>query len=213
MAVATSAAERPTPRIPAPNQSVQASSELAAEQRMVEEIVTRSFPHLAHADIRLSPFRSDSDYFRPSFGAARFLTGVRMRYFILINRAWATQGAPSEGVQSILAHELAHLEDLSQGKRIRLFRLAGLLSRTRRARFERRADLLAIARGYGPGLKAYRVWLYAHVPAAKLAEKRRNYLSPEEIDAVLEVTARRPDLFEYWRRHVPLTMAAIQSVR
>jgi hypothetical protein len=158
-------------------------------------------------------FRSDSDYFRTSFSATRFATGVKMRYFVLVNPEWRTQGAPIEGVQAILAHELAHVEDLAGEKRIRLFGLAGLLSETRTARFERRADLNAVARGYGSGLKTYRAWLYNHVPAEKLAEKRRDYFSPEEIDAILAATAEHPDLFDYWLRHVPLSLADVHAVR
>jgi hypothetical protein len=184
-----------------------------SEEQLVREIIARSFPKLMGVDIRLKQFRSDSDYFRTSFSAARFMAGVKMRYFVLVNPEWRRQGAPIEGVRSILAHELAHVEDLTRGKRIRLFRLTGLLSKTRRARFERQADLKAIARDYGSGLKAYRAWLYNHVSAEKLPEKRRDYFSPEEIDAVLAATAQHSDLFDFWLRHVPMTLADIQSVR
>jgi len=155
----------------------------------------------------------DADYFRTSFSAARFMAGVKMRYFVLVNPEWRSQEAPVDGVRSILAHELAHVEELARGKRIRLFRLVGLLSNARRARFERKADLTALARDYGSGLKAYRTWLYEHVPAERLAEKRRDYFSPEEIAAILAATARRPELFDYWIRHVPMTLKEIQSAR
>jgi hypothetical protein len=184
-----------------------------SEEQLLSEIITRSFPNLIGIDIRVKRFRSEADYFRTSFSATRFATGVKMRYFVLVNPEWRTQGAPIAGVQAILAHELAHVEDLAEEKRIRLFGLAGLLSETRTARFERRADLRAVARGYGPGLKAYRAWLYNHVAAEKLAEKRRDYFSPEEIDAILAATAEHPDLFDYWLRHVPLSLADVHAVR
>jgi hypothetical protein len=116
-------------------------------------------------------------------------------------------------VRSILAHELAHLEELSQGNRIRLFRLTGLLLKGWTARFERRADLTALARDYGLGLKAYRTWLYDHIPAAALEEKRRDYFSPDEVDAILAATTSRPDLFDYWRQHVPMALPDIQAAR
>lgn len=183
------------------------------EEKLVSEIIARSFPNLIGIDIRVKHFQSDSDYFRTSFSAARFATGMKMRYFILVNPEWRTRGAPVEGVQAILAHELAHVEDLTRGKRIRLFGLAGLVSDTRTARFERRADLEAVARDYGAGLKVYRAWLYNHVPAEKLAEKRRDYFSPEEIDAILAATAQHPDLFDYWLRHVPMTLADVHAAR
>ena len=136
-----------------------------------------------------------------------------MRYYVEVNPEWRTQGAPVDGVRSILAHELAHVEELSQGNRIRLFRLTGLLLKGWTARFERRADLTALARDYGLGLKTYRTWLYDHVPAAALEEKRRDYFSPDEIDAILALATSRPDLFGYWREHVPMTLTDIQAAR
>ena len=186
---------------------------LAVEEQMVRDIVARSFPSLEGVDIRLRPFRSDSDYFRTSFSPLRFLFGAHMRYFVLVNPGWSVGGAPVEGVRSILAHELAHVDDLKRGKRIRLIRLVGLLSSARAARFERRADLNAIRRDYGAGLKAYRAWLYDHVPVDKLAEKRRDYFSPEEIDALVTAVAQNPVLLDYWLHHVPMNLADIQWVR
>jgi len=46
--------------------------------------------------------------------------------------------------------------------------------------------LEAIKRGYGEGLKEYRLWLYGAVPAKSLPGKRKDYLSPEEIDAAIK---------------------------
>jgi hypothetical protein len=186
---------------------------LASEDQLVRDIIGRSFPKLSGVEIRLKEFQSNSDYFRTSFSAIRFLTGRKMRYYVRVNPDWRRQGAPVDGVQSILAHELAHIEDLSRGKRIRLFRLTGLLFKGWTARFERRADLTALARDYGSGLKAYRAWLYDHVPAEKLGEKRRDYFTPDEIDAILAAAASRPDVFDYWRRQVPMNLTEIQAVR
>ena len=180
---------------------------------MLRDIIARSFPNLKGVDIRLKVFRSDSDYFRTSFSAVRFIVGLKMRYFVSVNPEWRRQGAPVEGVRSILAHELAHVDDLKRGKRIRLFRLVGLLSKSRSARLERQADLNAIVRDYGSGLKGYRAWLYEHIPRNKLAEKRRDYFSPEEIDAIVAAATQNPDLFDYWIHHVPLNLADIQSAR
>jgi len=81
------------------------------------------------------------------------------------------------------------------------------------AEFERWADLKAISLGYGEGLKEYRRWLYSNVPASKLAEKRRNYFSPDEIDAIVSASHKRPELLEYWLKHVPLSLAQVLAVK
>ena len=46
------------------------------------------------------------------------------------------------------------------------------------------ADLEAIRRGYGNGLKSYRRLVYAHIAPSKLQTKLHNYFSPEEIAAI-----------------------------
>ena len=111
----------------------QTADALLPEEQLVSEVIARSFPNLIGIDIRVKRFQSDSDYFRTSFSAARFAAGMKMRYFILVNPEWRLGGAPVEGVQAILAHELARVEDLMRRKRIRLFGLAGLVSETDRS--------------------------------------------------------------------------------
>jgi hypothetical protein len=136
---------------------------------------------------------------------------MRMRYFIDVNPALFQEQAPSDGVCAILAHELAHVVSLSRGNRMRRLGLVRLLSKRRTARFERRADLEAIQRGYGDGLRSYRIWVYGHVPPNKLQEKRRNYFSPEEIATIEKKLEERPDLFTDWKKHVPANLHEIQN--
>ena len=81
-------------------------------------------------------------------------------------------------------HELAHVVDYANGNRVRLLGLIRLASPRFRERFETRTDVEALQRGYAQGLKQYRIWLYQHVSAGVLQEKRRDYLTPEEIDAI-----------------------------
>jgi hypothetical protein len=135
-----------------------------------------------------------------------------MRYFADVNPALFQEQAPSDGVCAILAHELAHVVSLSRGNRIRRFGMVRLLSKVQTAKFERRIDLDAIHRGYGDGLKSYRKWVYAHISPNKLAEKRRNYFSPEEIGAIQILLQERPELFGYWTAHVPMSLLEIQNV-
>jgi hypothetical protein len=136
-----------------------------------------------------------------------------MQYFVDVNPALFQEQAPSDGVCAILAHELVHIVSLSRGNRIRRFGLVRLLSKRQTAKFERRADLEAIHRGYGDGLKSYREWVYAHISRHKLPEKRRNYFSPEEIGAIQILLEKRPELFGYWSGHVPMSLQEIQNER
>jgi hypothetical protein len=87
-------------------------------------------------------------------------------------------------MRAIVAHELAHVTDYARGNRLHLFGLLRLTNKNVMERFEKRADTEAVKRGYARGLKEYRLWLYEHVPAKTLAQKKKDYLSPDEIDAL-----------------------------
>ena len=189
----------------------QAVRNISTTEAVIGGLRGASFPELRRVDLRVRTFHSQSDYFRTRFSLGRFFLPARMRFFIEVNPEMFQQQAPSDGVCGILAHELVHVVSLSHGNRIRRFGLVRLLSKSRTSRFERGADLEAIHRGYAEGLKSYRNWLYAHVPAGKVPEKRRNYFSPVEIDAVEEQLRAQPDLYEYWRKHVPMNLQEIQS--
>jgi hypothetical protein len=153
-------------------------------ERLVGEVRSSSFPELLDRDIRVRQFAGSSDYFQARFSIFRFLTGRKMHYVIRVNSAAALLAAPEEGKRAIIAHELAHVAYYANGNRLRLFGLIRLASQGFRERFEKRTDVEALERGYAQGLKQYRIWLYQHVSADVLQEKRRDYLTPEEIDAI-----------------------------
>jgi hypothetical protein len=186
---------------------------IAAVNPTILEVRGASFPELEHIDLRVRAFRSQSDYFRTRFSSSRFLLFMPMRYFVDVNPALFQQHAPSDGVCAILAHELTHIVSLSHGNRIRRLGLIRLISGQYTVKFERGADLEAIHRGYGDGLKKYRSWVYIHVPPGKLPQKLRNYFSPEEITAIQAKLQERPDLFKYWSRHVPTSLLEIQQTK
>ena len=186
---------------------------IGAVGAVLQDIQGTSYPELAHLDLRVRPFRSQSNYFRTRFSLSRFLLPLRMRYFVDVNPVLFQEQAPSDGVCAILAHELVHVVSLSRGNRIRRLGLVRLLSKGQITKFERRTDLEAIHQGYGVGLKSYREWVYVHIPPSKLQEKRRNYFSPEEIAAIEKKLLEQPDLFAYWSEHVPMNLRAIENGR
>ena len=183
----------------------------AGVRSVLGEIQTQAYPELAKKEIKLRTFHSKSDYFKTGFSLWRFFLFQRMRYYVNVNPEVFARNAPDRGVCAILGHEMAHVADLSHGNRIRLLRLVQLLSSSYTVRFERRADLEAIRRGFGPGLIVYRSWVYRNIPPSKLEEKKRNYFSPQEITLIVDLAHANPQLFEDWKRKVPLNEAEIQA--
>ena len=176
---------------------------------LLEEVRTISYPELHGVKIHVRTFRSDADYFRVCFDVLRFLTGQEMRSIIKVKTKVFELNAPEEGMRAIIAHELGHILYFKQKKRIQILSMVYLLSRKHMARFERWTDLQAVSRGYGEGLKEYRKWLYRNVSPQKLAAKRRNYLSPEELDAIIRLIAKRPEFINYLFKNVPLNLKEI----
>jgi len=194
-------------------QQVDAQTAKQRTERLVNEIREAAYPELRGADVQVRLFKSESDYFRARFALSQFLIGRKMRYLLFANPEVFTREAPDAGVRAIIAHELAHLLYYSQRNRLELLGLVRLAGKGFTASFERWADLQAIKRGYGAGLKAYRQWLYRHIPARSLGEKQRDYFSPEEIDAILSATQTRPELLAYWLKHVPRNLKEILAAQ
>jgi hypothetical protein len=180
-------------------------------RRRVEAIRRASFPELQGVEIHLQFFTSTSDYFQARFTHTSFLTRKKLRYVLFVNRALWAQPPSEEALRAILAHELGHLVYYRARCRLQLLSLVRLASSGFAARFERATDLLALERGYGSGLKAYREWLYQRIPPDKLREKQRNYFSPAEIDAVLRRIQAQPVLLERWRKHPPRSLVEIEQ--
>ncbi len=185
-------------------QIINAGDAVQETQKLVAEIVNDSFPQLKNAVIEVKTFESEADYFRSQFSFSRYLTFQKMHYLIFVNPQVFQKNAPENGIRSIIAHELAHALYFKEHNRFELAGLVGLSNKNYTAKFERRADLEAISRGYGTGLKEYRAWLYQNIPSKKLAEKKRNYFSPAEIDLILDILKQNPAKINEWRERVPL---------
>ncbi len=180
-------------------------------RELVDEVRNASYPELVGVRIQIRELSSESDYFRSRPDLVRTMLPARMRYVIFVNPRVFALGAPDDGVRAIVAHELGHMVYYRRGCRLRLLGLARLARSGFRQRFERWADLQAISRGYADGLKTYREWLYRHVPAKSLAEKHRDYYSPQDIDAIEDAAEGHADRFDAWLRHVPVDTGGLSE--
>jgi hypothetical protein len=199
------------PSVSAATSSSPKNSAPARLQKDLGLVEAASFPELQSKVVQTGTFESSADYFRTRFSVSRFLLWRRMHYFVEMNPRIENSGPSAESVCAILAHELVHISRMSDGNRLHLFGLIRLASGGYTARFERSADLEAIRRGYGPGLESFREWVYKNIPANAVKGKKRNYFSPEEIEAILQASKSKPELFGYWDKHVPLNLEEIEE--
>jgi hypothetical protein len=130
---------------------------------------------------------------------------------IFFNPEAMRRHVPADGLRAIVAHELAHINFYESQSRMGLVSLVGLLLSSFTTRFERKADLDAIALGYGPGLEIYRTWLYRNIPREAEGEKKRDYYTPQEIEAFLQAETKRPGIMSNFQRCIPRNLAEIRQ--
>lgn len=137
-----------------------------------------AFPKLDGLNLVLETFESKEDYYRAVPRYAWRPPRERV-YAVMLNPAACETPPPPEAEKAILAHELAHLEaytEMGKGELIRLgWAYAARPSGSIVQAFEWAADDAAAARGYGPGLAAYRDWLYPRIAPKAAARKKALY--------------------------------------
>lgn len=190
---------------------ISAQTAVEKTKKIVNELIEKSYPELDSQKIGVKTFKSSSTFFKAQFSFSRFLTFRGMRTTIFVNPLVFERNAPEEGIRSILAHELGHALYYKERKRVQLIGLIGLINGGFNAKFERRTDLIAIERGYGEGLIAYREWLYQNVSAKSLAEKKRDYYTPEEIRLLIEAVDKNPRVFEKLKKTVPRNLNEVEK--
>ncbi|HEY4223249.1 MAG TPA: hypothetical protein VGO62_17950, partial [Myxococcota bacterium] len=103
-----------------------------------------------------------------------------------------------------IGHELAHTLDYETRTPLALIPLIGPALFPASSTWERGTDLVAIERGFGPGLLHYRAWLFRVLDAAAVRDKRAVYYSPLEIDLLIEMKRACPAQFRELLAHPPL---------
>lgn len=172
-------------------------------REIVNEVVNTSFPEMKKHTIQIKTLRSEATYFETRFSISRYLAFRGIRIIMRVNPCVYDRGAPIDGVRAIIAHELGHADYYLRKNFFELVSLVRLVKGESAANFERKTDLAAIGRGYGPGLIEYRQWLYRNIPQQNVAQKKRNYFTPEEIALLSPAIASRPDLLGELSKKVP----------
>ena len=140
---------------------------------------------LRGVEVGLAPLPSETDFFTAGVDLTTAdLPGLDRRYIIRANSAIFSGDEPPIGATAaILAHELQHVLDYTAMSGDELVDFALEYSEGDIRTYERATDEAILERGCAAGLRAYREWLYGQLEPADAADKRRDYYTPEEIDA------------------------------
>ncbi|MCB9797711.1 MAG: hypothetical protein H6741_33895 [Alphaproteobacteria bacterium] len=144
----------------------------------------QAWPELEGVEVSLETAPMSGDYFVASLDLSTLDDPPRERRYRVNFNVQVLEDPPSyAAVGAILAHELSHVHDYTGMEAEAMADFALWYAQADTAEYERATDLAAMERGCAQGLLEYRLWLYAHVDAETLEEKRRVYWTPEEIEA------------------------------
>lgn len=157
----------------------------AGIQAALTAVQSNLFPELSEASLTLQAMESDSSYFSANLVIATIDDDPLERDYLVNYSTLLLPDPPSyAAVVAILAHELKHVLDYTEldGDALAEF---GLWYATADdiSEYERATDEYAMVLGCGEGLIQYREWLYTHVDKDTLEAKKRDYYTPEEIEA------------------------------
>lgn len=184
-------------------------------EAVLQEVRHASFPELEHLTLTTGTLTSSSVFFQSNFDLVVAAGGV-LSLNIDVNERLLDDPPSLAALRAVLAHELAHSLDYQQRFARSPWELAGLLPvlfwPPVEEEVERRADVVAVVRGFGRGLLEYRVWLYAHLDAEAVREKRRVYYSPLELALLTMLIERCPAVGPTAIARPPATARAIVAL-
>lgn len=127
-----------------------------------------------------------------NFTVKRFILGTP-QYRIGVNPLIFDLGISREALKGVLAHELTHTEDYFNGTTLRTIIPIGIkvMIPKARAKYERKTDTKVVMKGFGENLRSYRIWQYKHLTPDQLKRKKTEYLSPEEIEDLMQDLSNR----------------------
>ncbi len=181
----------PAPVVPAPGAScddvalrdVASPDDLEALHHDVQAVL---HPDLEGVAVELVTMTSEADFFYANLDLTTLANDPRERSY----RVYYNQGMfedlgvpPFAGLVAILGHELKHVQDYTEMDAEEMAQFGVWYATSDVSDYERATDEFVLERGCGPGLIAFREFLYDHVSDEVEAQKRHDYYTPEEIEA------------------------------
>lgn len=196
-----------------------ALADVLPEQSLIAErlqqVRQQSFPELKGTSIQIGRFDESDSFFQSWLDPGQLIQG-KWIYQIDVNQRFLELDCPVAALDAVLAHELSHTLDYHRGG------IGGILAILwqllwQPAVYERRTDLQAIARGYGPGLILYRQCQYQALTPEQVQGKKLKYYSPEEMTLILDIldlldAPAKQEQIKLWLQNPPLNLEQISQM-
>jgi len=152
-------------------------------QSRVNNVKIKSFPELKSVRVQLEEVDLQRSFFATDIKNLFKFWNDR-EYVIRFHPLILNSNLSGAALDAILARELARMVVYRPMSNLELIELALRFhfgDEEYQAQFERAADQRTLDRGYGKGLKDYRSWFYQQLSPEEVAQKRRLYLTSEEL--------------------------------
>jgi hypothetical protein len=151
---------------------------------LVFETKSLFFSELDHINLKVTTFRSES-YFLQTQPSIKTLINKKQKriYTVQLNLNLLDCPPPLKALEAILVHELEHVKDYETWSSTKIMSHGGkyISSCKFKTAYERKTDRKVLEKGLHEGLAEYREWVYQWLTPKALANKRKIYLTPEEI--------------------------------
>ena len=198
------AAAEPAPQ-ETPSEQTRAELSLPEVRAVLDGLIETSYPELKGIRLVLYTFKDKTINFRSNFAISSLFFGKR-KYKIGVNKKVLKDAPPPTALRAVLAHELAHTLYYHQRNRRQLIGTAKIFfNRSAQIDFELATDLVAVSRGFGPGLALYREWIQPRLPAKTAAKYAATYYDVSDFELLERVKNTHPGTLLTWLKDPPRT--------
>ena len=161
---------------------------------VLDEVRSLLFPEMAGVDIGVEAV-PEMQFFRAwiELGTISQPDARDRTYTVQYDPVVLSDPPPVDALAAVLGHELGHVDHylgFTSEEAVQFGIWYGTqdpVTSDELATYERDTDEKVLVRGCARGLATMREWIYAHVEGDVLAEKQRNYYTPDEIGAWVAV--------------------------
>jgi hypothetical protein len=153
-------------------------------EAVVEKTRADYFSEIPKNNLIITTFTSDKYFLQAQPKALTLLKNrVHRVYEVQLNTRLLKCPPVEEALVAILAHELEHVKDYMNwtSAKIVSYGIKYSLDFDLKVHYERATDQKVLSMGLGEGLALYREWVYQWLTKKQLEQKRKIYLTPEEI--------------------------------
>ncbi len=204
-----------------PQKTRSAAEQQAIAQGRVEHLLKTYFDYGPdRVQVKICPKEDPQYYMRTNLSLCEFFKrGDRRAYQVIIHPD-AVEELDEAAFNAILIHELVHIEGYVRAadeKQPNLWQTiwANIRGGSHLEHQEKQTDIRALEKAYDAetgsfdatvveGLKTYRRWIYNKLDTnAAIIQKKERYLTPEEIDHVVEAIESNPAMLAELLAHPP----------